>query len=117
MKRLQKIVTRKVLIVLIGLITAIVVVGQPIMIEQFKVCSRLMEQTDDQSEVNDETVSTLEAVSPAHQIQDISTAYYILEEVILDEEVIYEKTSEITERACTNFIRVLFNFIIAPNAP
>ncbi len=102
---------------MIGLIIAILVIGQPFLTEKSDLCDKKVEQSDDKSETNDEAVSSLEAVSPTHQVQDVSTAYYILDEVFLDEEVIHEKTSAFIEKVRTNLIRVLFNFIIAPNAP
>lgn len=118
MKKLQNILSAKSLIIAVGLITALIIVGQPVVDKHFKkTCDKKVEQKSDDTDQGEETLSSLEALSPTHSVKDVSAAYYILEVIEVTTAVFERHTAVLVEKLRTNLIRILFNFIIAPNAP
>ena len=61
--------------------------------------------------------TSIEALAPSPIFHNASTIYFVLDEILLIEELDLNFDFEFFEVFSENLIRILFNFIIAPNAP
>ncbi len=109
---------------MIGLIIGLAVVGQPILKEYFDcplTCEIKKDQESQKSEKEDqksiEQISTLEAVTPVSQVQQIATDFFILNILSFKTEEAKSQAPTFNEKIPVKLLKVLFNIIIAPNAP
>lgn len=107
-----------------GMVIAIAVIGQPIAKEYID-CPFTSEVKEDQSSDNtqdgkepvSEQVSAFDAVAPTAQVQVISSDFFIIDLFVnhnVDNEV---RSTPFIEKISEKLLKVLFNNIIAPNAP
>ncbi|WP_073120700.1 hypothetical protein [Reichenbachiella agariperforans] len=124
MKRIEDISKRNALILILGIMVGLAVIGQPIAVNYVKshTCCELKkkqqsDETTDDVPQNQEEISSLEAVAPTAQIQVLSVDYDILEGKISFIETIRDYQHAFNEKLSEKLLKVLFNYIIAPNAP
>lgn len=110
------------LIIGLGLLVGLTVLGQPLL-DQYcegKVCEtdhHDEDAADADKSSNGETISMLEAVTPVQQVSSTATNYFVLDEFWQDTEENSAGNAELFQKIFNKFIRVLFNFILSPNAP
>lgn len=102
----------------------IAVIGQPL-IREYMDCPLTCKIKDDSN--NDETqddegpvseqISAFEAIAPAAQIQVVSTDFFILDLSLHNNYETEIRSTLFIEKASQKLLKVLFNNIIAPNAP
>lgn len=118
MNRLQNILQYKTLILITGVVIAFAVMCGPVL-KKYVTCPIAVkcEQTDQQQEKQPETqVSSFDAVAPVLQ------ANFILDEILIEVFTIEHNTGQpgilkyIAETP-QKFLKVLFRWIISPNAP
>ncbi len=125
MKILHDISKRNALILLLGMLVGIAVIGQPIAKEYIKhhQCCELQkkkessEDKQEDSSQQQEEISVLEAVAPAAQLQVTSIEYDILDAEITFRDLSTGFNHDFIEKLPQKLLRILFNFIISPNAP
>lgn len=125
MKILHDISKRNALILIIGMLVGIAVIGQPIAKEYIKQnqCCELKKKKESSEEKQEdrsseqEEVSILEAVAPAAQIQVASIDYDLLDTEISFRDRVSNFNHDFVEKLPEKLLKVLFNFIISPNAP
>ena len=116
MMRIKDIAKFKGIIMVLGVVLATAIVGLP-MVTQFDRADAKIEAQNDDSTESIEYVASFEALTPSPIFQDASTIYFVLDEILLVEEVNLSFEFEVFEVFAEDFTRILFNFIIAPNAP
>ncbi|MCV9387725.1 hypothetical protein [Reichenbachiella ulvae] len=123
MKILHDISKRNALILILGMLVGIAVIGQPIAKEYIKhhQCCELKKESSDEKQEDrsneQEEISALEAVAPAAQIQVTSIDYDLLDTEIIFRDFVSNFNHDFVEKLPQKLLRVLFNFIISPNAP
>lgn len=118
MQKVKDIFQSKTLIILIGAMIGAAILAQPVMRNYCDtICQIEQEDQADQSTEDQEKVASLEALVPTPQIEVASTEYSILDEfkieIVEDTFADFVQLEHITDK----LVRILFNFIIAPNAP
>ncbi len=101
----------------LGIVLAVAIIGLPIAAQYNTQLSQVEVQDDESDSESSEFIASFEAVAPAPIFQDASTIYFVLDEIRMVEELDLTFDFEFIEVFSENLIRVLFNFIIAPNAP
>lgn len=121
MLQINKISKYKTWIVVLGLIVGLALVCHPVASYFFdsSICQIEQQSQDDSTdqEKPEAKISSFNAVTPAQQVVSSIADYFILEEIELDEDRDIENHSTFVEKLPEKLIRVLFNFIISPNAP
>lgn len=114
----------KTLILTIGMIAALGIIGQPIM-KAYADCEFICEVEKDVADEKQGTekenpaeaqISTLEAVAPTAQIQ-FAPLDFVLSELPTVADSKSETVEKLAVRLPEKLLKVLFNIIIAPNAP
>ncbi|UXP32970.1 hypothetical protein N6H18_03245 [Reichenbachiella agarivorans] len=113
---------RNTLILIFGMLVGIAVIGQPIAKNYIDaaVCCKIKQDDkadDTDSTENPEVISSLEAVAPATQFQVVTMDYQTLDAQITFEGLNRAFSYEFVEELSQKLLKVLFNYIIAPNAP
>lgn len=122
MNLINNIAKYKSLILLIGIIAAIGLIAQPIAksYAECEVISQVEKSAADQQQSeenpNDTQLSTLEAVAPTAQIH-FAPLDFVLEKTADPDIEEIENLTNTSVRLPEKLLKVLFNIIIAPNAP
>lgn len=118
MNRLQNILKHKTLLIITGVVIALAIVSVPVL-KNYVTCPVVSkcEQSDSQEEKQPEAqVSSFDAVAPVLQLnfnlEEILTEVFTIEYNTIQTEV-FRYISETPEK----FLKILFRWIIAPNAP
>ena len=118
MNRLQNILKHRTLLIVTGIVIALAIVSVPVM-KSYVTCPVVAkcEPTDKQEEKKPETqVSSFDAVAPVLQvdfnIEEILTEVFKIEHNTV-QPAILKYISETPEK----FLKILFRWIISPNAP
>lgn len=125
MNMLKHISKRHTLVILLGMFVGIAVIGQPIVNEYVKQQERCelkkeKENSDEKSEDSTpegEKISGIEAVAPATQIQVTDVDYDLMDTKVSFQVFVKKLNHDFVESLSEKLLRVLFNFIISPNAP
>ena len=118
MNRVQQILKQKTLLIITGVVIAMAIIGGPVLKEYIK-CDDIAacEKSEKKEQKTPDTqVSSFDAIAPILQLNfDLSDV--LLE--IINVEYKSEKTGvlEYTRAAPQKFMKVLFRWIISPNAP
>lgn len=125
MNMITNIAKFKTLILAIGMMAGLGIVAQPILkayasdelVCQIEKDEASSQQSDaDKENPNDAQISTLEAVAPTAQIQ-LSPLDFVLEDQLTTETSETKLMTKMAVRLPEKLLKVLFNIIIAPNAP
>lgn len=123
MNMITNIAKYKTLILIIGMIAGLGIVAQPILkaYVDCEVICKLVKDTDQQKDAqkenpNDAQISTLEAIAPTAQIH-LSPLDFVLEDLPTAETPKANQMMRMAVQLPEKLLRVLFNIIIAPNAP
>lgn len=125
MNMITNIAKFKTLILAIGMMAGLGIVAQPILkayasdelVCQIEKDEASSQQSDaDKENPNGAQISTLEAVAPTAQIQ-LSPLDFVLEDQLTTETSETKLMTKMAVRLPEKLLKVLFNIIIAPNAP
>ncbi|MFY0627975.1 MAG: hypothetical protein JXR07_16880 [Reichenbachiella sp.] len=121
MMNIRKISKYQVWVIVLGLIVGLALVCQPIASHFFdsSLCQVEQNAHEDsaEKEAPDTKISAFNAVTPAQQVATTIADLFILDEIILDEDRDNGYDITFVEKIPGKLVRVLFNFIISPNAP
>lgn len=126
MIKTKDILKYKLLILTVGIVTGMGIIAQPI-VQKYVDCDTICksEKNDSNSEIptsdqdnqkSASSVATLQAISTASHI-DITPTDVDIEEIDVHENPAITTFAEIVGKAPQKLLKVLFNLIIAPNAP
>lgn len=122
MKVISNIAKYRTFILLIGMMAGLSIIAQPL--ASAYVTSKIADRTeknvesDQQSTENpsEAQISTLEAVTPTAQLQ-LSPLTLILEDELIEESLESKTWAKLVVHLPEKLLKVLFNILIAPNAP
>lgn len=117
MIRVTNILKYKTLILLTGVLIAFAVISGPVL-KEYVVCPvTSCEQSDEQQEKDQETkVSSFDAVTPVLQFNfDISEIRFEIQTV--EHNTVRTEVLDYFNEGSQNFLKVLFRWVISPNAP
>ncbi|PIB36558.1 hypothetical protein BFP72_14685 [Reichenbachiella sp. 5M10] len=120
MKLRKDISKRNAFILILGMIIGMALIGQPIAkhyVDDLSYCQVDSEDETTDQEGSQEKLSILEAVTPAAQFQVITTYYHLLHTPVVFVGEIKHTSIDFIEKLPQKLQKVLFNFIIATNAP